>query len=86
MLIFKAKQDKKPFHLHSQISTAFNVITRLALNNGIKETRRKRSTLGKQSFIPRAISQWNSLPWNIRSISTITEFKRKMTVWVKGNY
>ena len=86
VLIFKAKLEKKPVYLHGQISATFNVKTRLAVNNGIRETRKIKSTLGKQSFIPRTISQWNSLPWNIRSISSLVHFKTNVKSWVKENY
>ena len=79
MLIFKAKEDKKPVYFHSQISAPFNVNTRLAVNNGIRETRKIKLTLGKQSVIPRSISQWNNLPMDIRAISARTKFKS----WVK---
>ena len=83
MLIFKAKQDKKPVYLHSQISAPFKVNTRLAVNNGIRDTRRTKSTLGKQSFIPRSIMQWNNLPMDIRSISSMPKFKSRLKSWVK---
>ena len=86
VLVFKAKQEKRPVYLHGQVSATFNVNTRLALNNGIRETRRVRSNIGKQSFIPRTIIQWNSLPHNIRSIPILGQFKTRLRLWVKQNY
>ena len=86
MLIFKAKQDHKPVYLHSQVSATFIVNTRLAVNNGMKENRRIKSSLGQQSFIPRSISQWNSVPWDIRGISNIAKFKRRVKEWMKKNF
>ena len=85
VLLFKAKLERKPFYLYDQISATFNMNTRLAVNNGIRETRRVKSTLAKQSFIPRAISQWNSLPWNLRTISSLVKFKTRVKSWVKEN-
>ena len=37
ILVYKAKQDKKPTYIFNKISTPFHVITRLARSNGIKE-------------------------------------------------
>ena len=59
VLLFKAKFERKPVYLYNQISATFNMNTRHTVNNGIRETRRIKSTLGKPSFIPRAINQWN---------------------------
>ena len=85
MMIFKAKQDKKPVYLYQQISSKFSMNTRLGLNNGIKDKRIFKSTLGSQSFTPRSIKQWNSLPTNIRTESSIVKFKSKLRAWVKLN-
>ena len=86
MIIFKTRNDRKPVYLYQKLSNKFAVNTRLGLNNGIKDTRRFKSTLGNQSFIPRSIKQWNSLPANIRTESSIVKFKSKLRAWVKLNF
>ena len=86
VLVFKAKLEKRPVYLHGQVSTSFNVNTRLALNNGIREARRIRSTIGQQSFLPRTVNQWNSLPQNIRTIPSLGKFKIKLKPWVQQNF
>ena len=86
MILFKTRRDKKPVYLYNQISQKFAVNTRLGVNNGIKETRRFKSTLGTQSFTPRSIKQWNSLPMDIRTESSILKFRSKLRVWVKLNF
>ena len=67
ILVYKAKQDKKPTYIYDKISTPFNVNTRLARSNGIKENWRMKSKIGKQSFIARATTEWNRLPPDIRT-------------------
>ena len=75
-------QDKKPVHLYNQISQKFVV----SVSNGIRETRRFKSTLGRQSFIPCSIRQWNSLPVDIRTESSMVMFRSKLRAWVKQNF
>ena len=86
VLVFKAKLEKKPAYLYNQVSATFNVNTRLAVNNGIRETRRVKSSIGRLSFLPRTISQWNSLPHTIRSISSLAQFKDRVKPWVKQHF
>ena len=86
MLFFKAKQSTKPAYLYDQISAKFNVNTRLGTNNGIRETRRLKSTLARKSFVPRTIGQWNRLPASIRNTSKIGKFREKLKSWVKENF
>ena len=86
VLLFKSKKDKKPAYLYNQISGTFHVNTRLAVNDGIKVTRRFTSTLAQQSFLPRSIQQWNLMPGDVRSIPTLDKFKISVKKWVKLNY
>ena len=86
VLLFRAKLEKTPTYIYTKVSTPFNVITRLARSNGIKECRRTKSTIGKQSFIPRTITQWNRLPPDIRTITRIGMFKVKLKQWVKQHW
>ena len=85
VLVFKTKQDKKPVYLYNKISTRFNVDTRLASTNGIREVRKIKTKIGKQSFLPRTIDQWNNLPPDIRTITSLMKFKMKLKLWVKQN-
>ena len=85
VLVFKTKQDMKPVYLYNKISTRFNVDTRLAATNGIREVRKIKTKIGKQSFLPRTIDQWNNLPPDIRTITSLKKFKMKLKLWVKQN-
>ena len=86
MIIFKTNRDRKPVYLYNKISNKFAVNTRLGANNGIKDTRRYKSTIASQSFTPRSIKHWNSLPNNIHTESNIVKFKSKLRAWVKLNF
>ena len=85
ILVYKAKQDKKPTYIYDKISTPFNVNTRLARSNGIKENWRMKSKIGKQSFIARATTEWNRLPPDIRTTSSLKIFKKKLRIYVRQN-
>ena len=86
VLIFKTRQDRRPVYLYNQVSRSFNRNTRLAETNGINSQRRINSNLGKMSFLPRSVEQWNKLPPDIRSLSNILKFKAALKSWVKQNY
>ena len=85
-LFYKVKLYKKPSYLYSQISHKFNANTRLGRNNGIKEHRRVKSTLPRNSCIPRTINHWNSLPQSLRMAPNIPTFRSKLRNWVKNNF
>ena len=85
VLLFKAKISGKPGYIFDKISGSFQVRTRLA-DGGIKESTRIKSSLGMQSFMPRSIKEWNSLPIEIRTITKLTKFKSELRTWVKDNF
>ena len=86
VLIFKAKHDKRPSYLYNHISSDFRMNTRLAATNGINNQRRINTNLGKQSFLPRTVDQWNKLPPDIRSLNNLLKFKSALHAWVKQKY
>ena len=84
LLLYKAKESKKPGYIFSKISHKFNKVTRIATSGGIKDFRRFESTLAQQSFLPRTVKVWNEqLPAEIRSETSIKLFQKKLRVWVK---
>ena len=85
IMIYQVKQEKKPSYIYDRISTSFNVATRLAENNGIKENRKMKTNLGMQSFLSRSINDWNRLPADIRTTSNLIKFKAGVKLWVKQN-
>ena len=42
-------------------------------------------SLAKQSYCYRGAEEWNSFPYNIRKIDTITKFKLEFRKWIKQN-
>ena len=84
LLLYKAKENKKPGYIYSKISHKFNKVTRIATSGGIKDLRRFESTLAQQSFLPRTVKVWNEqLPAEIRSETSMKLFQKKLRVWVK---
>ena len=71
--------------MYNEISARFYVDTRLAATNGIREVRKIKTNIGKRSFLPRTIDQWNKLPPDIRTIPSLKKFEIKLKLWVKRN-
>ena len=86
LLLFKAKQNRKPEYLYSKISHKFTKVTRNSTTGGVKDNRRFHSVLATQSFLPRTIKIWNDeIPWDLRTENSISQFKQKLRNWVKNN-
>ena len=85
MLVYKIKSDKKPVYLWDRIGHEFSYNTRLAEGNGVAAFGRNKKELNYESFVPRSIRDWNSLPHQIRLSMKLPEFKRKLKMWVKAN-
>ena len=83
VLLFKIKHDKKPTYLSDKISDNFGYKTRLATSNGIRKNTMISTEVAKKSFLNRTTQIWNKMPPNLRSITSIVLFKKKMKVWVR---
>ena len=71
---FQNQNESKPVYLHRQVSAQFSFNTRLAVSHGIRGTRHTQSEIGRKSFFPRTINQWNSLPADVRSAPSLRQF------------
>ena len=85
VLVYKIKSDKKPVYLWDRIGHEFSYNTRLAEGNGMVGTGSNKKELTYESFVPRSIRDWNSLPRQIRLSMKLPEFNRKLKLWVKEN-
>ena len=86
ILVFKTRMNQKPVYLHRQVSAQFSVNTRLAVSHGIRGTRHTQSEIGRKSFFPKTLNQWNSLPADVRSAPSLGKFKMKLKTWVKQHF
>ena len=59
--------------------------TRNTDSNSILDRRKFKTTTAQRSYIPRAISRWNSLPLEIREIRTKSSFKQELKKYTKEN-
>ena len=50
VLLYKARLEKKPAYIYERISSPFNVNTRLANSNGIRDDMSRKSGIAKKSF------------------------------------
>ena len=86
VLLYKARLEKKPAYIYERISSPFNVNTRLANSNGIRDDMSRKSGIAKKSFFPRTVAQWNRLPPDLRSISNLKKFKLRLRQWIKVSF
>ena len=86
IMIHKAKHGKKPSYIFDRVSSAFDVATRFAESNAIRENRTMKTQIGKESFLPRTIKDWNRLPADIRAASNHEKFKVGVKQWVQQHY
>ena len=42
-------------------------------------------SLNLNSFRWRSVKYWNQLPWQLRQLTNLEEFKRKLKIWVQEN-
>ena len=80
--MFKIQQDKKPVYIYDRIS---KFSTRLRDRRQIKETRHFKTDTANRSFIPRAINDWNNLPYSLRETTSLRIFKSELKSWIRNN-
>ena len=87
VLVHTVLQTRQPEYLHSFFSLDYRVKTRLADQQILKPSQvlTPEHDLVTDSFRWRALRNWNSLPLDIRSISSTTKFKLQARIWVKAN-
>ena len=83
--VFKTRLERKPVYLYDKLSKSFSYRTRLASENGIRETETIKSDLRKKGFVHRSTQQWNNLPLNLKNLETLKKFKTELKSWTKKN-
>ena len=92
ILVYKALKTEYPVYLHKKLSfkppdpyyrtrTSSNIRD----NELLVEPTNLQSDIYKKSFIPRAISQWNKLPLEIRKCASLHTFKNSLKTWIVNN-
>ena len=81
--VYKTKLNRKPEYFYKKFSKTFPYRTRFAAESRIKQDELVNSELGKSNFTYRAVFAWNELPTEIRQITKIGEFKKKLKQWIK---
>ena len=87
LLVHKTLQTGAPEYLHSMYSRHYQVKTRLADKGLIKpsETDAPKKDLTQDSFKWRSLHQYNLLPLEIRSATSINKFKKLAKNWIMEN-
>jgi hypothetical protein len=85
LLIYKVKQAQTPKYLHNMFSWNYNYNTRQAEGGLIRLVGKPKLDITRNSFRWRAANQFNQLPADIRTSSTLASFKIKSKSWIKEN-
>ena len=85
ILTFKAIYNMSPSYISNLVSIKSGSVYRLRSNSSLILDRPKEhilSTLGARSFYAAAPTLWNSLPANIRDITSLNIFKEKLKTYL----
>ena len=89
VLLFKVKIEKTPKHLYNHIGDMPLSNTRAETGriqqHLLKDVRNFRTELARKTFIPRGISNWNSLPEKLRKMDKLDAFKKELKIWISTN-
>ena len=85
ILAHKVMQAKSPKYLYSKFNTDYHYRTRQAEEGKIRCTRTPELDLARDSFCWRAADLYNRLPFEIRSMKNLTQFKTSVKGWVMKN-
>ena len=87
VLMYKVKVDKKPEYIYKHIGDKQGRNTRQEADrvgsNILRDVRNMEKETAKKTFIPRTIEDWNSLPTQLREISTLASFKKELKLWIR---
>ena len=89
VMLFKIKMEKKPLYIYQQLGVTKSRNTRAETErvetNIINDTRNFQKGTQNKTFIPRTISDWNSIPVNLRQMKELMTFKKQLRIWIMEN-
>ena len=89
VMLFKTKKDKAPVYIYDHIGDTPGRNTRQEADriaaNILKDDRDFKTGTARKTFIPRSIEDWNNLPVDMRTITNLQLFKKRLKTWVKEN-
>ena len=87
--VHKTILQKNPVYLHQKLTAdgSYSYTTRRSSTISIRQSKSFKTslTLCKDSFRWRGAACYERLPWDIRQLQKIEEFKEQMDTWVKNN-
>ena len=83
LMVYKVQKNKSPKYLHRMFNWSYQYNTRQAESGLIKLVRNPNMDISKNSFRCRGASQYNQLPLEIRTSSSIMTFKVSTKIWIK---
>ena len=87
IMVHKTIMTRKPLHMSSRLSTDHSYRTRQDSSGCVRldQTFRSRNDLPMRSFRYRGAHDYNSIPAELRSITSMKSFKIKLKKWIKMN-
>jgi hypothetical protein len=80
LTMYKTIKSSKPLHLSSQLSRNFPYPTRQATGGHVRSTESSEKT-----FLSRGTKEFNSIPADLKSTSSLPIFKKKLKTWTLAN-
>ena len=85
LLIYKVKESQTPKYLHNMFNSSYKYNTRQAEGGLIRLVGKPRLEVSRNSFRWRAANQFNQLPAEIRTCTSLASFKFKAKSWIQKN-
>ena len=87
LTFYKILKSSKPLYLSNKLSRDYPYPTRLAAGGCVRYTDSQiaESSLTEKSFLCRGTRDYNSIPADLKAITSLQTFKKKLKVWILAN-
>ena len=83
LLIFKSQMQVRPVYFVNKLQRRFPYNTRRSYENCFTIDNIPKTEILKKSFFFRSQTLWNQLPSEMKKLTKVEEFKRKLRAWIK---
>ena len=83
LLVFKSQMQVRPEYFVNKLQRRFPYNTRRSYENCFTIDNIPKTEILKKSFFFRSQTLWNQLPSEMKKLTKVEEFKRKLRAWIK---
>ena len=84
LLVFKLDQQQRPEYICNKFRRNFAYETRMSKSNAFSVGRVPRTELSKMGFSYNSLTLWNSLPLEMKNVTSLDQFKVHLKDWVRN--